>query len=120
LAGAAVLSGGVSKGVPAATNETMAFWVYMRECADGSDYVGHPDDLEKRMAGHVSGELGGYPATRRPVRRVFTQDCSSGDEALSAERQIKGWSRTKKQALIGGDCAEISRLASRRTPFPSG
>jgi predicted GIY-YIG superfamily endonuclease len=98
----------------------MAFWVYMRECADGSDYVGHPDDLEKRMAGHVSGELGGYTATRRPVRLVFTQDCSSRDAAWSAERQIKGWSRKKKQALIGGDWAEISRLASRRTPFPAG
>jgi len=98
----------------------MAFWVYMLECADGSYDVGHSDDLEKRMAGHVSGELGGYTATRRPVGRVFTQDCSSRDAAWSAERQIKGWSRKKKQALIGGDWAEISRLASRRTPFPAG
>ena len=87
-------------------NEAMAFWVYMLECADGSSYVGHSDDLEKRMAGHVSGALGGYTATRRPVGRVFTPDCSSRDAAWSAERQINGWSRTKKQALIGGDWAE--------------
>ena len=97
----------------------MAFWVYLLECVDRSYYVGHSDDLERRMAEHVSGELGGYTATRRPVRVVFTQECSSRDEALTAERQIKGWSRRKKQALISGDWAEISRLASRRTLFRS-
>ncbi len=98
----------------------MVFWVYMLECADKSYYVGHTEDLEKRMAEHVGGELGGYTATRRPVRLVFTQECSSRDEALTAERQIKGWSRKKKQALISGDWAEVSHLARRRTPFPSG
>jgi len=95
----------------------MAFWVYMLRCSDQSYYIGHTDDLEKRVSEHESGELGGYTSTRRPVRVVFTQDFPSRAEALAAELQIKGWSRKKKQALIRGDWVEISTLARRRTPL---
>ena len=97
----------------------MAFWVYILQCADDSYYVGHTDDIEKRMNEHKSGELGGYTSTRRPVRVVFTEEFPSREEALAAELQIKGWSRKKKQALIRGDWGEVSRLAQRRTPFRS-
>ncbi len=95
----------------------MAFWVYMLECADRSYYIGHTDNLEKRIGEHQSGDLGGYTSTRSPVRVVFTQDFSSRAQALAAELQIKGWSRKNKQALIRGDWAEISMQAQRRTPF---
>ncbi|MBI1814771.1 MAG: GIY-YIG nuclease family protein [Deltaproteobacteria bacterium] len=95
----------------------MAFWVYMLQCADQSYYVGHTDDLEKRISEHERGELRGYTSTRRPVRVVFTQEFLSREEALAAELQIKGWTRKKKEALISGDWAEISALAQRRTPF---
>jgi predicted GIY-YIG superfamily endonuclease len=95
----------------------MAFWVYMLQCADDSYYVGHTDDIEKRLNEHKSGELGGYTSTRRPVRVVFTEEFPSREEALATELQIKGWSRAKKQALIRGDWSEVSRLARRRMPF---
>ena len=95
----------------------MAFWVYMLQCVDQSYYVGHTNDLEKRILEHQTGELDGYTATRRPVRVVFTQECSSREDALATELQIKGWSRKKKQALVRGDWPEISRLAQRRRPF---
>jgi len=89
----------------------------MLECADRSYYVGHTDDLGKRIAEHESGELRGYTSTRLPVRLVFAQEFASREEAFAAELQIKGWSRKKKQALISGDWAEISRLARRQGPF---
>jgi predicted GIY-YIG superfamily endonuclease len=95
----------------------MAFWVYILHCADDSYYVGHTDDIEKRISEHESGELGGYTSTRRPVRVVFTEEVPSREEALASELRIKGWSRKKKQALIRGDWSEVSRLARRRTPF---
>ena len=95
----------------------MAFWVYMLRCADGSYYVGHTDDIEKRVAEHKSGAVGGYTATRRPVRVVFTEDFPSREEALAAEIQIKGWSRSKKEALIQRDWTALTRLAQRRIPF---
>jgi predicted GIY-YIG superfamily endonuclease len=97
----------------------MAFWVYMLQCVDQSYYVGHTNDLEKRILEHQTGDLDGYTATRRPVRVVFTQELPSREEALAAELQIKGWSRKKKQALIRGDWSDISRLARRRQPFPA-
>ena len=89
----------------------MAFWVYILKCADGSYYTGHTDNLEKRVYEHVSGEVAGYTLSRRPVELVFQQMFESRVEALAAERQIKGWSRAKKVAMIGGDWAEVSRLA---------
>jgi tRNA/rRNA methyltransferase len=97
----------------------VAFWVYMLECADQSYYIGHTDNLEKRISEHQRGEVRGYTSTRRPVRVVFTQDFPSREEAVAAELQIKGWNRKKKEALICGDWAQISALARRRTPFRS-
>jgi predicted GIY-YIG superfamily endonuclease len=52
-----------------------------------------------------------YTATRLPIELVFSQCFSTREEALAAERQIKGWSRKKKQAMIAGDWDEVSRLA---------
>ena len=83
----------------------------MLQCADGHYYVGHTDDLDARIAGHQSGLIGGYTHNRRPVKVVWCQELASRAEAIAAERQIKGWSRAKKQALIAGDWDLISRLA---------
>lgn len=92
----------------------MAFWTYMLRCADGSFYIGHTDHLEHRLGQHQSGSLRGYTHTRRPVTLVWSQDFPSRLEALEAERQIKGWSRAKKQALIAGDWERVSLLARNR------
>ena len=93
----------------------MGFWVYLLSCADGSYYTGHTDDLDRRIGEHVAGACGGYTATRLPVELVWSQECATRIEALNFERQIKGWSREKKEALIHGDWEEISRLARSRS-----
>jgi len=93
----------------------VVFWVYLLRCADGSYYTGHTDDLDKRMGEHVTGVCGGYTATRLPVELVFSQPFATRIEALNAERQIKGWSRAKKEALIRGDWAGLSRLAKSKS-----
>ena len=91
----------------------------MLRCADDSFYIGHTDDLDRRIALHHSGELAGYTHKRRPVVLVWHQDFTTREEALSAERQIKGWNRAKKQALIEGDWKSIQRLAwGTRNPLP--
>jgi len=93
----------------------MDFWVYILQCADNSYYTGHTDNIEKRIAEHQRGEIPGcYTARRLPVTLVFSQVFSTREEALSSERQIKGWSRAKKAAMIHGDWQEVSRLARRR------
>ena len=89
----------------------MSFWVYVLKCSDGSYYTGHTDDLERRIGMHQSGEIPGYTHTRRPVALMYSQPCATREEALSAELQIKGWSRAKKEALARGDWAQINQLA---------
>lgn len=95
------------------------FWVYILRCADSSYYTGHTDNLEKRMGQYQAGECSGYAATRRPLQLVWSQECFSREEALSAERQIKGWSRRKKEAMMRGDWSEVSRLAQSKSIHPS-
>ena len=95
-------------------HEFMAFWVYMLRCADGSYYTGHTDDLERRLAEHRSGERDGHTARRLPVELVFTEEFGGRDAALAAERQIKGWTRRKKEALIRGDWESLKAFARGR------
>jgi predicted GIY-YIG superfamily endonuclease len=83
----------------------------MLHCADRTFYVGHSDDLERRLAQHQVGEMRGYTSTRLPVTLVWCDEFPSRYEALVAERQIKGWGRAKKMALIRGDWRAISALA---------
>ena len=97
----------------------MSFWVYLLRCADDSYYSGHTDNLERRMQGHVDGTLLGYTSKRRPVTLVWSQEFVTREEALTAERQIKGWNRAKKEALMRGDWKEIQRLAwGTKNPLP--
>ncbi|RJF90476.1 GIY-YIG nuclease family protein [Sphingomonas cavernae] len=93
----------------------MAFWTYMLHCADRSFYVGHTDDLERRIAEHESGIFVGYTHSRRPVALVWSEYFQTRLEALEAEHRIKGWTRAKKLALIRGDWGAISVLARNRT-----
>ena len=75
---------------------SVEFWVYFLRCRDASYYVGHTDDIENRLAEHVSGGVSSYTRKRRPLKLVFSEPFSSRIEALERERQIKGWSRAKK------------------------
>ena len=90
----------------------MSFWVYILHCSDWSYYTGQTDNLEIRLAQHVSGAVPScYTYNRRPFECVFTQTFETRSETLASGRQIKGWSRKKKEAMIRGDWAEVSRLA---------
>jgi len=97
----------------------MAFWVYILHCADNSYYTGHTDNLEKRIAQHETGEFDGYTHNRRPVTLMLSQPFATREEALASERQIKGWNRAKKEALIRGDWKHIQQLAwGMKNPLP--
>src|ERR1700741_1340814 len=98
----------------------MGAFVYMLRCSDGSYYVGSAtgEDLEPRIAQHHSGAYAGYTSSRRPVRLVWSEHFDRITDAIAVERQIKGWSRTKKEALIKGDWSAVERLAKRRGGRP--
>jgi putative endonuclease len=91
-------------------------YLYILRCADGSYYVGTArKSLEARIGEHNAGSYGGYTATRRPVRMVFAQHFESITDAVAAERQVKGWSRAKKEAMINGEWNRLPELAKRRS-----
>src|SRR5712691_3795411 len=91
-------------------------YAYMLRYADGSYYVGSARlGLERRLSEHNTGVYGGYTSTRRPVTLVWSQHCLNITDAIGIERQIKGWSRAKKEALIRGDYSAIQLLSQRRT-----
>jgi tRNA/rRNA methyltransferase len=79
------------------------FFTYMLHCADGSYYLGHTDELEKRIAEHQYGEGCAWTKSRRPVALVWRQEFPDRDAARAVEQQIKRWTRAKKEALIAGD-----------------
>jgi tRNA(Arg) A34 adenosine deaminase TadA/predicted GIY-YIG superfamily endonuclease len=90
----------------------MSFWVYILKCSDGSFYTGHTDDLQRRIAQHEAGEIGGcYTHTCGPVTLIFSQDFPDRESALESETQIKRWSRAKKQALADGDWTTLQELS---------
>jgi putative endonuclease len=91
-------------------------FVYMLKCADDSYYVGSAtgDDLSKRIAEHETGVFGGFTSSRRPVRLVWSEHFDRITDAIAVERQLKGWSRAKKAALVARDWTQVSLLARRR------
>ncbi|AVA15946.1 GIY-YIG nuclease family protein [Sphingopyxis sp. MG] len=93
----------------------MSFWTYMLHCRGGAFYVGHTDNLQRRVGEHESGLIPGFTADKRPVVLVWSEEFPTRIEALASERRIKGWSRAKKMALIRGDWPRISALAKGKS-----
>ena len=88
------------------------FYFYIVECSDGSYYARHTDNIEVRISQHEQGIfVNCYTYKRRPVKLVYVETFGTRDEAFAAERQVKGWSRRKKLALIEGDFDRLRYLA---------
>ncbi|MGE3193907.1 MAG: GIY-YIG nuclease family protein [Microbacteriaceae bacterium] len=88
--------------------------MYILMCADGTYYTGSTRDLERRLEEHHAGTYpDGYTASRRPVRLAYFERFDRIDDAWARERQIHGWSRAKKRALIDGRIDDVKRAASR-------
>jgi putative endonuclease len=91
-------------------------YLYIVKCRDGSYYVGTTrSSLEIRIAQHNAGTFPGYTSSRRPVELIFSEWFERITDAIEAERQLKGWSRAKKEAFMRGDTALLEQLAKRRS-----
>jgi putative endonuclease len=88
-------------------------FVYIARCSDGTLYVGHTSDLESREQTHNEGHGARYTAVRRPVRIVYAEQFTSLVGAKARERQLKGWTTIKKEALVGSNTAELKGISSR-------
>jgi putative endonuclease len=90
-------------------------YVYILRCANDSFYVGSAQDLDARLKAHNEGRGAAYTFKHRPVRLVYSEAFGSEDDALTRERQLKRWSRGKKEALIRGDLERLKHLTKRRS-----
>jgi len=85
--------------------------MYILECVDGSYYTGSTKNLELRIAEHQASEGANHTKKRLPVKLVYFEEYSRIDEAFYREKQVQGWSRAKKEALINGMPEELYKLA---------
>ena len=88
-------------------------WAYLLECSDGSFYAGSTTDLERRVSQHQLGLGAEYTKRRRPVRLVWTAEFNRIDDAYAVEKQIQGWARAKRIALVEGRLDDLQRLSRR-------
>jgi putative endonuclease len=97
----------------------MTAYLYIPRCSDGSYYVGsRRGDLGERIVQHQAGTFDGYTACRLPVVLVFHQEFDNIEDAIAAERQVKGWRREKKEALILGNLSALPVLSRRAAKRP--
>jgi len=83
-------------------------YTYILKCADGSFYTGSTKFLAKRIQQHQSGEGAKHTKSRLPVELVYVEVFDRIDHAFYREKQIQGWSRKKKEALISGKFNQLS------------
>jgi putative endonuclease len=91
-------------------NLLMAY-MYILECVDSSYYTGSTKDLERRLWQHQQGLGANHTAKRLPVKLVFCEYYERVVDAFEREKQVQGWNRKKKQALIAGDTNLLHQLA---------
>ncbi|MEO6908524.1 MAG: GIY-YIG nuclease family protein [Abditibacteriaceae bacterium] len=88
------------------------YFVYILRCSDASYYTGITNDVEQRISDHNAGiDPDSYTFSRRPVELCYTASFKNPNEAIAFEKQIKGWSRKKKEALIEGNWNKIQQEA---------
>jgi predicted GIY-YIG superfamily endonuclease len=87
------------------------YWVYILRCGDGTYYTGVTSDVTRRVAKHTAGINDCYTFTRRPVVLMYTARFPTPREAISFEKQLQGWSRAKKEALMRGDWIALRNLS---------
>lgn len=88
------------------------YFVYILLCSDKSYYTGITNNIERRFYEHQTGEDPGcYTYKRRPLKLVFHESFNDVNQAIAFEKQIKGWRRAKKEALVDGDWHLLPALA---------
>lgn len=86
-------------------------YMYILICANGAYYTGSTKNLELRLQQHMHGVGANFTKKHLPVKLVYFEEFQRIDEAFYREKQIQGWSRKKKEALISGKTNLLHNLA---------
>ena len=88
--------------------------MYILRCSDGSYYTGSTRDLESRLYEHQNRLGAVFTKKRLPIKLVYCEEFERIDDAFYREKQVQGWSRAKKEALIQGQYDLLPKLAKTR------
>lgn len=88
--------------------------MYILECSNCKYYTGSTKDLIKRLEQHQSGEGANFTRKHLPVKLVYYEEFDRIDSAFYREKQVQGWSRKKKQALINGEFEKLPELSKSK------
>ena len=95
----------------------MKGYMYILLCSNGQYYTGSTNDIERRLAQHQEGEGSNFTKKHLPVKLVYLEEFDNIKDAFYREKQVQGWSRKKKEALIKmqyDKLPELSRPSSLR------
>ena len=88
-------------------------WMYILDCADGSYYIGSTKNIELRFSQHQEGSGSIYTSVRLPLKLVYSEEYERVADAFAREKQVQGWRRAKRKALINGDQELLPGLAKK-------
>lgn len=89
-------------------------YIYILRCENDDLYVGSTNDINDRVVRHKSGRGAVYTKHHKPEELIYIEEYDTYQEAFKRERQIKGWSRAKKEALIAGDIEKLKQLSKSK------
>jgi putative endonuclease len=89
-------------------------YMYILKCSNGKYYTGSTVNLEKRLEEHNLGEGSNFTKGHLPVKLVYYEEFERIDFAFKREKQIQGWSRKKKEALINGNFKKLHELSKSK------
>jgi putative endonuclease len=88
-------------------------FMYILRCSDETYYTGSTKYIDKRIKEHQNGIGANYTSKRLPIKLIYYEEYSRIDHAFYREKQVQGWSRKKKEALIMGNLNELPKLAKK-------
>jgi putative endonuclease len=86
-------------------------YMYILRCCDDSYYVGSTTNLKLRLKQHKERIGAKYTEKRLPVKVIYFEEFNRIEEAFYREKQVQGWSRKKKEALIKGKYKQLKKLS---------
>jgi putative endonuclease len=95
----------------------MKGYMYILLCSNGNYYTGSTTDLERRLKQHQNGEGANFTRKHLPVKLVYFEEFDRIDDAFYREKQVQGWSRKKKEALINGEHEKLPELSKNYVQF---
>ena len=95
----------------------MKGYMYILLCDDGSYYTGSTNNLELRLQQHFAGEGANHTKKHPPVKLLYYEEFDRIDEAFNREKQVQGWSRKKKEALINREYEKLPELSRNYTQY---